>query len=67
MNEDRTCETFYFGKKLKEEVMVLLSKKRLGKEANTSGLKEFLKEPLTSIVCYPLPVFIDNAERRCKI
>ena len=56
-----------FGKKLKEEVMVLLSKKRLGKEANTSGLKEFLKEPLTSIVCYPLPVFIDNAERRCRI
>ena len=50
MNEDRTCETFYSGKELKEEFLVALSKKWLGKEANTSGLKEFLKETLASIV-----------------
>jgi len=48
MNEDRIYETFYSGKKLTEEVMVLLSKKRLGREANTSGLKGFLKESLAS-------------------
>ena len=54
MNEDRTCETFYSGKELKKEVIMVVfwRQKRLGKEANISGLKEFLKEPLASIVGY---------------
>ena len=53
MNEDRTCETFYFGKKLKEEVMVALSKKWLGKKAGTSGLKKFSKNLWPAMYIFP--------------
>ena len=43
MNGDRTCETFYFGKKLKEEVMVALSPRNTWKETRHKWIKEILK------------------------